>query len=410
MKVLIIYYKSSSITSTIRLSGLIKYLPDFGWEPLILTNKPSPELNKFEVITVPYDDDDFTKNLPFFLRNVNKSSSIFLRGIKYLWNAFFLYPDFQKDWYIPALNAVNELLEDQDIDAVISSFPPVTPHSIAFNLKEEYSIPWIADMRDLWTQYSYYRYKDFLPRYLREKRLELRMLPKSSCLITVSEPFAGILKKLHKKCENICVIPNGFDPDKVDPDISLTDKFNITYAGGLWEGKRDPSILFDALNQLKLENEIDINDVEINFYGPIDSFLEASAKKYFLEDNVKIHGLVSRKDVLKREQESQLLLLLRWENPDEFGVVPGKIFEYLAAKRPILAIGSKGGSVEKILNETGAGVNLVELEDLKEEIKRFYNEFKLNGEVRYGGIERRINKYSHREMARKFADILNEVC
>lgn len=412
MKVLIIYYKQKVITSTIRLGGLIKYLPEFGYEPIVLTNKPAPELNKYKVIVVPYDDDDFIEKLPFFLRNINKNSNIFSKIIRFLWDAFFLYPDIQKYWYEPASQSINNLLKNQDIDAIISSFPPVTPLLIASNLNKEYNVPWIADMRDLWTQYAYYNYKNFLPRYLIEKRLEKKILSQADCITIVSEPFAEKLKKIHKKVKNIYIIPNGFDPDIKNQNYNLTKKFTITYAGGLWAGKRDPEILFKAIKQLSIDNEVDLQDIQINFYmgyPQFDYFLNELVEKYSFENIVKIHGLAPREEVIKIEQKSQLLLLLRWDNPDEYGVVPGKIYEYLAAKRPILSIGSSGGIVEDLLNSTGAGVNLVSLEEIKKEILKNYKEYKSLGEVKYRGIPEEIEKYSHVEMTKKFVDILNRV-
>ncbi|MGA2677235.1 MAG: glycosyltransferase [Methanobacterium sp.] len=407
-KVLIIYYQQESITSTIRLGGLIKYLPNYGWEPIILTNKNSQELSKkYKVITVPFDDNDYEKDLPKIAANIDESSSIVNKVIRYLWEAFLLFPDQQKDWCDPSIQAVEKLLKNEHIDALISSFPIVTSHLIAKSFKDNHGIPWIADMRDLWTQYNYYKYNDFFPRKFREKRLELSTLSHADYLTIVSKPMAKKLKKLHKN--NIDIIPNGFDPDKISFNPHLSKKFTITYAGGLWTGKRDPTLLFEAIRQLKSENKIIIEDFQINFYGPIDVLLKHTVNKFSLEEIVKIHGLIDREDVLKREWESQILLLLRWDNPDEWGVVPGKIFEYLAAKRPILSIGSVGGTVEEILKETNAGVNLVNLDEIKEEIENFYYEFKKFGAVSYNGIPEEIEKYSHRRMACKFANILNKI-
>ena len=407
MKVLIIHYKHSAVVGTIRMGGLIKYLPYFGWEPIVLTNKPSPELNKFKVVNVPYDDSHYIKKLPGLLKNVNKNSNLIIKIIRYLWDAFFLYPDIQKYWYYPAMQAADDLLKNQDVDVIVSSFPPVTPHSVGKSLKEKHKIPWVADMRDLWTQYSYYRYSHFFPRRLLEKRLEVKTLTKADCLIIVSKPLAKILRKLHKTHENIFIIPNGFDPENVNPGIPLTEKFSITYAGGLWNGKRDPGILFDAIKQLDLENKINITDFEINFFGPDEDLLREMVEKYDIADIVNIHGLIPRDEVIKREWRSQMLLLLMWDNPHEEGVFTGKIFEYLAAKRPIVSIGYKGGVVEELLAKTSAGISLNGIDEIKEEIFKAYSEFKSNGKVSYNGISEEIDKYSHKEMAKRFSDVFN---
>lgn len=408
-KVLIIYYKQYSATSTIRLGGLIKYLPEFGWEPIILTNRESPELSEFNVITVPFQDDEYKKKLPKASHKID-GNNIVISTIYYFYSAIFLYPDNQKDWHIPALQAIENLLENETIDAVISSYPPVTPHLIAKTIKEKYDLNWIADMRDLWTQYNYYQFKNFLPRKLREKRLESRTLPDADAVTIVSKPLADKLKKQHD-LNNVYVIPNGFDPDKSYLNTNLSKKFTITYAGGLMGGIRDPILLFDAVSQLSSENKIDIGEFQIKFYvmpGDFD-FLKNSVKKFSLEEIVRINGLIDRDEVLKKESESQLLLLVRWDNPDELGVVPGKIFEYLASNRPILSIGSSGGVVAEILAETKAGINSNDINDIKNFITKSYLEYKKYGYVKYEGVPNNINKYSHKEMAKKFADILNNI-
>ncbi len=407
MKVLIIYYKHSAVVGTIRMGGLIKYLPYFGWEPIVVTNKPSPELNKFKVVTVPYDDNYYIKKLPDILKNVNENSNLVIKIIRYLWDAFFLYPDIQKYWYYPAMQAANDLLKNQNVDLIVSSFPPVTPHSIGKSLKEKHGIPWVADMRDLWTQYSYYKYSHFFPRKLLEERLEVKTLTKANCLIIVSKPLAKILKELHKTHEDIFIIPNGFDPENVNPGIPLTEKFSITYAGGLWNGKRDPGILFDAIKQLDLENKINMADFEINFFGPDGDLLRETVEKYDVAEIVNINGLIPRDEVIEMEWRSQMLLLLMWDNPQEEGVFTGKIFEYLAAKRPIISIGYNGGVISELLAKTRAGISLNGIKDIKEEIFRAYSEFKSNGKVSYSGISEEIDKYSHKEMAKKFSDVFN---
>ncbi len=416
-KVLIVYYKQKSIMSVIRLGGLIKYLPEFGWEPIILTNEKSPELRDYNVITVPFDDDVYyKKNEPKIFKNVNKNSNIIIRITRHIWYLwyvkFFLYPDKHKDWYEPALQAVEKFLKTENIDAVISSYPSVTPHLIAETLKEKHGINWIADMRDLWTQYSYYQHKNFFPRKYIERRLESRTLSKADSITIVSKPLAVKLKKLHAN-SNIFIIPNGFDPDLLHFNMNLTKKFTITHAGQILNGKKDPSILFEAIIQLKSENKIDLEDFQINFYGTIYDFdfdfLEKSAKKYSLEEVVQIHGMINREEVLKKEFESQLLLLIRGNNSDEVGVYSGKIFEYLAAERPILSIGSTGGVVEELLIKTNAGVNLNKLNEIKNHIEKTYLEYKNNGRVKYEGIPEQVNKYSHKNMAKKFATLLNEI-
>ena len=109
---------------------------------------------------------------------------------------------------------------------------------------------------------------------------------------------------------------------------------------------------------------------------------------------------------MEKQRESQVLLLLLWDHPDEIGVYTGKIFEYLAAQRPVLAIGGPEGVVKDLLAETNAGVYATSVDDVKKALEEYYREYKLKGVVGYNGEKAEIDKYSQREMARKFAEVL----
>jgi hypothetical protein len=125
---------------------------------------------------------------------------------------------------------------------------------------------------------------------------------------------------------------------------------------------------------------------------------------------VKQHGRVAKEVALEKQKESHLLLLLDWDDPNEKGVYSGKVFEYLGARRPILTIGgSIGDVVHKLLIETKAGIQATNLPTAKKVLAKLYQEYKLKGKVVYNGIEGELNKYSHREMARKFSEILNQL-
>ena len=110
------------------------------------------------------------------------------------------------------------------------------------------------------------------------------------------------------------------------------------------------------------------------------------------------------------QQEAQILLLLSWNDTEEVGIYTGKVFEYLNAKRPILALGhTDGGILKELLDQTQAGVHISNVEELKEYIIKAYHEYKESGMVQYRGIDAEIMKYSHREMARKFGEVLDKI-
>ena len=160
-------------------------------------------------------------------------------------------------------------------------------------------------------------------------------------------------------------------------------------------------MLFEALKNLISDGVIDPERVEVRFYGSQDPWLFDEIRNANLDGIVKVFGSVPRDQALQRQRESQLLLLLLWNNPQEKGVYTGKVFEYLAAGRPIIALGGPNESVVKdLLNETQAGHYILSLEDLEIVLSKYYSEY-----VRTGAIPRTkesaIMKYSHLEMAKK---------
>jgi len=242
-----------------------------------------------------------------------------------------------------------------------------------------------------------------------ETRLELKTLAMSDSITTVSKYLASDIKILHNKTP-IYSIPNGFEISELaDMNIRLTKKFVITYTGNLYYGKRDPSKMFQALQELIEEKILDQEDIEVRFYGPQEDWMAKEVEKYNLQKIVFDYGLVSRDVALFKQKESQLLLLLLWDHPSEIGVYTGKIFEYLAAKRPILAIGGPKGVVAELLEETSTGFFVSSVQDVKKVIKGYYEEYKLNCHVLYKGNISDIEKYNQKEMARKFAGILNNL-
>jgi hypothetical protein len=154
---------------------------------------------------------------------------------------------------------------------------------------------------------------------------------------------------------------------------------------------------------------IDPKYVEIRFYGPESLALENKINEFELSDIVRQYGVTPREICFEKQKESQLLLLFNWEDPRQRGVYSGKIFEYLAARRPILATGGAESVVTELLKETNAGVDAQTVKDIKNTLEKAYTEYKLKGKVSYQGNIEKINKYSYREMARKFAAIMNSI-
>ena len=426
-KVLIVTYHfpPRPTVASLRPLGLARYLPEFGWEAVILTAAlPGKPDSQFEVVETPRRDSavlGWGKRLfkldseqPLMAQIAQLKRKLKIRTERSPLDVLLTvigevtaYPDPQKGWRRFAIKAGEDILRQQKIKAMISSSPPVTSHIIAKELKQEFRIPWVADFRDLWTQNYYYPYSPL--RRMRERRLELKTLSAADALVTVSQPAADDLRRLHKQ-KPVHSIPNGFDPAEVNSTPgNLTDKFTITYTGNLYPGKQSPEPLFAALHDLITEGSMDANDIEVRFDGSEAGWIDKQAEHYGLTGIVRQFGTVPREIALKKQRESQLLLLLKWNDTRQAGAYSAKIFEYLAARRPVLAVGGFHDVVSELLDETKAGVSAQTAEEIKTLLLHLYQEYKSTGAVSYSGDEADTNKYSHREMAKRFASVLDSI-
>ena len=413
-------FKQTENIGAVRVRGLVKYLPEFGWNPVVLTVKIPSAISDKEMIIfeTPYTDTvdiwkkslglPLNKSLPDLLNiDTKKQKKTLVDKIINLWYEIFIFPDETINWSKSAIEKGNEIISDYSINAIISSMRPITPHIIAHELIKKKKIPWIADFRDLWTQNHFYRYSRI--REFFDRRLELKTVSSANALTTVSYPLSEKLQELHKN-KRVYTITNGYDPDQLNPGVPLSKKFSITYTGRLYRGNQDPEPFFRTLKVLINEKMIDPSVIEIHFFGDYDGWLINDIKKFHLENIIQLHGQISREESIQKQRESQVLLLFTWNDPGEKGVYTGKVFDYLAARRPILAIGLRGSVVNDLLDQTRAGHNVSLDEEIKECILQLYREYLETGFVRYFGIHTEIEKYSHREMARKFAEALEEIC
>ena len=419
-KVLIIAYEfpPNPGVGGFRIQGLAKFLPEFGWEPTILTITSAEKPNtQFRVIQTPYFDVIGSWKKRFGLETeegvkkqfgitTHKNKKSLIDFILIFLQEIIAYPDAQKGWYKYAVKAGGEFLQEEDIDAMISTSSPVTSHIIAKELKIKHKIPWVADFRDPWSQNHNYPYGHI--RKFFDRRLELKTLLPADALVTVSPPWAKNLSVLHRG-KTTYTITNGFDPAEMNTkSFGLTSKFTITYTGRIYTGKQDSSKLFAALRDLISDGTMDQNDVEVRFYGHEVDWLASEIEEYGLSAIAKHYGIVPREISFEKQRESQLLLHLTWEGGEKAGYSL-KLFEYLAAQRPILAIGLGNDMTRELLDETKSGIYAPTVGDIKRILRELYSEYKSKGEISYNGDRKKIDKYSYREIARRFVKILDSI-
>jgi glycosyltransferase involved in cell wall biosynthesis len=402
-----------------------KYLREFGWEPVIFTADGS-EISMHDesllsdipsgvkVIKAPiWEPFDLYKRLmgkkdekinPGFLQKEKGNS--FLQKFSVWVRGNFFIPDAKKFWYKPAIRKLNSFLKNNSIDVIVSTGPPHTTHLIAQKIAKKFNIPWMADFRDPWTNIDFYhQLKLTYWADKKHKRLEKKVLKDADVMVTVSKSWAKDFLRI-SGIEPI-VITNGFDPDDFleAGKLSLDKKFSITHIGSL-NKDRNPFIFWEVINELINEHSNFATDLEIKLIGPIDISVNEELEKHNLISKTTLIDSLPHKDVLSHLIQSQLLLLPLNDVPNIDGVIPGKMYEYFGAKRPIICIGKEDGDAADIIHETQTGI-VVGFKDkikLKTELLDFYNQYK-SGSLHLNSKD--YLKYSRKELAFKIADILN---
>ncbi len=412
------FFPPSLKVGAVRAGGLAKHLPKFGWEPIVLTpSLPGRTHSPVRVIETSHRDvfSDFktrlgvrqkpkpAQQLDFRAQQAGGSAHSHNRLTKWL-RALISYPDQFKGWVPFGVKAAEEFALRDRVDAILSTSPANSGHLIASRAKKLWNCPWVADLRDLWSDAGTTPWgMDFL-----QHSLQKRTLRPADVLVTVSDPWVESLKQTFPG-KPVVRITNGFDPDDLPPNPpELTATFSITYTGYLYDGQSDPTPVFEVLGELLAKDTMRRTDVKLRFYGTSEG-LSALANRYGLEDVLEVNGWVSREESLQRQRESQLLLLFGKSIPSYSGCYPAKLFEYLASRRPILAVGGPRGVTSQLLEETGSGLQAFSKDAIRGFLVESYNEFRTSGQVPYRGVSNLIDGYTQLAMARKFAEVLDSL-
>ena len=279
------------------------------------------------------------------------------RGARMLREASTLYmnalnwPDARVGWLPNAWGAGRRLLGGWRPDLVYASSPPPTCLVVGKLLAAHCGVPWIAEFRDRWSDDAYYPKPSW--RQAVEARLERRIVGSAQAIVTVSQPWAERYARAYGKPS--LVVLNGFDPEDYvgrESNGAVGSPFlEIVYTGGIYPGRRDPTPLFQALALMPEGSR----HVRVHFYGTNPEHVLPLACELGIADRVVAHPHVPRAQAAAIQQQADVLLLMQWNDPREQGNLPGKLFEYLGARRPILGLGLGGGVPARIIRERAAG-------------------------------------------------------
>jgi glycosyltransferase involved in cell wall biosynthesis len=273
-----------------------------------------------------------------------------LRYCSLQWRDFILVPDPFLPWVSSAVRHGVQWCTDWKPDLIYSSGPPHSGHLVAKALKQHFKCPWLAELRDPWSSNPYYHFAKFVQ--LRNQMVERQTLRTADALVATTRAEQKILQSHYAK--PVVYVSNGFlaaDAGNINMMQAPRNEIIITHAGALYGGRRDPRTLLDALRLLGA----DATQFRLKLIGEPEMAAQLIQDYPELKSQIDIMPQMSREDVLKIYGETDVLLLLRWDDPLERNFVAGKIFEYIAARRPILCLGDSQGEAADIIRDNGLG-------------------------------------------------------
>jgi len=410
-----------------------KYMREFGYEPVVYTalNGEMPVVDHSlekdippgltvlrQPIWEPYSvykrfigrkkEDKINAS---FLNEGRKSGGLTEKISVWIRGNFFI-PDARRFWIKPSISFLNNYIKKENIGLVISTGPPHSMHLIARGLKKlQPQVRWLADFRDPWTNIDFYE-KLMLTRAADalHHRLELAVLKEADSVISIGESMNEEFKEMYRKAggndpQKFSVITNGYDEEDImAKGPALDQKFSLAHIGTLVRD-RNPAILWKALSEIIADDPEFARDLEIKLVGKVDLFVMDQIEINGLSAFVRRINYLPHDEVILEQKASKVLLLLVNNTKNAKGILTGKFFEYLAAARPVLAIGPVNGDLATILNETRCGFisSFDDLAGLKSNILQLYR-----GE----GVQAdnsAIKAYSRRTLTKKLCNVLESL-
>lgn len=423
-KVLVIayYWPPSGGSGVQRWVKMCKYLPQNGWLPVVYTplNPALTAVDDTLAADVPAEVEVIRRRIiepGQFSRKTTNAQVTPINGQKKtlkqriaMWIRGNLFiPDPRVLWVLPSVRFLCRYLREHHVDAIVSTGPPHSMHLIAKMVARRTGLPWVADFRDPWTRMFYFKHLSLTPRaeslYV---KMELSVLDGATRVVAVS-PLVQL--DFQQATETpVELITNGFDaqdfPDMPRSSFS-SEHFTLLHAG-LFAADGNPTVLWEALGEMVASDSDFARDFRLVLCGKTDSAVVSALCEAGLGDNFTDLGYVDHKSVVQRMKEAAALMLPLRKEPEYRATLPGKLFEYLAARRPVIGVGQKDGAMAAILSSTGAGqcFDWDEKQAMKTWIAACYQAWK-KGEL--GDNQADLSAYSREGLAASYARLLNEI-
>lgn len=427
-RVLIIayYWPPSAGSGVQRWLKFSKYLPKYDWQPVIYTPenpdfslKDEGLLNEVaaeaEILKTPiWEPYQLGRKLFGGKKESSNSTGIVVKkggGVKqYLANwvrGNIFVPDPKVYWRKPSVKFLEEYLKKNPVDVIISTGTPHSMHLIALDLSKKLKLPWIADFRDPWSELDMLKSYHILPfRMKKYKSLEKEVISTANISLTTSQVWAEDFERLGARRAE--VITNGYDETDFNQQVTPYTEFVISHFG-LLNHLRNPESLWHALEELCVENVDFAKDLRLHLGGTIDpANLDAINGHKNLREKLVVFPYLSHEEVVKEYLKSTVLLLLLFNSESGKGNIPGKLFEYLASKKSILAFGPKGGDSQRIISESNVGTfhsYNANKSEIKKELLKSYKKFRHG--ITNEAVD--VDSYSRSNLTKKLSNLLNEL-
>lgn len=292
----------------------------------------------------------------------------------------------------------------EHFDAVITTAHPPSVHVVGYLLAKSTGLPWIADYRDAWTGNPYN--KRSRARRFAETALERYMLRSARRITTISEPVAQTLRAVHGRSD-VVVIPNAYDPVEWQTiDAEPATEFGLTFTGSLHDGIRPPDMLLQALSELRAEGDEAGRACSVHLYGPNNGFVTERARAFAVSEQVHVHGTVPRQAAMRAQRSASALLIILNMDASTATEMGSKYLEYLAARRPILAIGPRTSVMRSFIEQHKLGWFASDVREVKDALRLAYARYLAgNGDL----PENQSAASTAQQLAQRFAEVLDDI-
>jgi len=388
---------------------IAKYLPTYGWLPVVLSAKRSRLRPVYDVSVMK----DIPQNIQVH-RTWSLESKLlmgYLPALLHINRKWLHIPDQFIGWFPFALRKGLHIIRNEKVDAIFSSSLPNTCHLVAYILKQRTGLPWVADFRDFWTQTTYISYP--APVLRLENKMERAVITTADRITAINDSLKNDLRNKYsgEPAEKFVTITHGFDPQDFPATNSKKEsssgKFIITYAGSLY-GRRKVDIFIYAIKELLEENEDLSGKLNIKFVGGVLP-AERLAHQLGLDQVVTTSGWVTHQEAWGYLADSDALLFILGTGKLDEEASTGKLFEYLAIGKPVLALVPEGVA-SNIIRDANVGivVNPENKQAIKQAVSKMYDRW-LSGNLRISPNKEVIEQYDIRVLSKRFATIFDEL-